>query len=141
MKDLSEEELALVKEKCEDCVKLRYNMEGGAYCLVLSEFWWLDKPSRKCPAKETNLVLWKKTLLEMVAYSVEEKYTPGTEWIIAELKRLEKKMSSEIDQCRFENEHKSIKRGKSESGRDKDYKRRRGTKRGLDNGCFPDFER
>lgn len=141
MKDLTEEELALIKEKCEDCVKLRWNMEGGTYCLVLSEFWWLDKLSRKCPARETNLLAWKRTLIDMVEYNVEKKYTPGTEWVVEELKKLEKKMSSEIDQCRFENEHKSIKGGKSESGRDKNYKRRRGKRRELGDGYFPDFER
>ena len=141
MKDLTDEELELIKEKCGDCVKLRGTIEGGLYCLVLSEFWWLDKPSRDCPAKETNLFAWKKTLIRMIEYNMGERYVPGVEWIVEELKRLEKKMSSEIGQCRFENEHKSIKRGKSESGRDKNYKRRRGMGGGLDDGYFPDFER
>jgi len=141
MKELTDEELELIREKCKDCVKLRRNMKGELYCLVLSEFWWLDKPSRKCPAKETNLFAWKKTLIDMIEYSVEMKYTPGTEWIVEELKRLEKKMSSEICQCRFEEEHRPIKKGKSESGRDKNYKRRRGKKGELDDGQFPDFER
>ena len=141
MRDLTEEEIELVQEKCEDCVKLRCNMEGGMYCLVLSEFWWLDRPSRKCPAKEVNLVTWKRTLLDMLEYNTDYGAYIENNWIFKELARLEKKMSSEIGQCRFENEHKSIKRGKSESGRDKNYKRRRGKKGELDGGCFPDFER
>lgn len=136
MKDLSFEDPWLVEKECKDCVKFR-----GDHCLVLSEFWCLSHPERKCPAKETNLLVWKKTLLDMLEYNTKHGSRIENSWIFEELRQLEKKMSSEIGQCRYEDEHKSIKRGKSESGRDKSYKRKGGKLGNLDDGHFPDLER
>lgn len=135
MKLLNFEDNFLIEEECKNCVKFR-----GDHCLVLSEFWCLARAGKGCPAKEVSLFAWKKTLMDMAEYNMTKKYVPGTQWVVEELKRIEKKMDSEIDQCRYENEHKSIKRGKSESGRDKSYKRKRG---GIyhPEGGFPDLER
>lgn len=135
MKSLSFEDKYLVEKECGNCVKFR-----GDHCLVLSEFWCLAKTGKGCPAKETSLFAWKKTLLEMIEYNITQGYAFGYAWIEDELKRVEEKMSFEIDQCRYEDEHKPIKGGKGESGRDKSYKRKRGGKY-YPEGRFPDFER
>lgn len=134
MKILNFEDQYLVEEECRDCVKFR-----GDHCLVLSEFYCLAKNGKSCPAKETNLLKWKKTLSDMVEYNTTHGSYIENEWIFEELKKLEEKMSSEIDQCRFEEEHKPIKKGKSESGRDKSYKRRGKQTDRSDDELFPDF--
>ena len=134
-KELTDKELILVERECSDCVKFR-----GTYCLVLSEFYCLSGTDRKCPAKEVSLFAWKRTLLNMLEYSRERKENlVETSWVVKELKNLEEKMNSEISQCRFEEEHKSIKRGKSEGGRDKTYRHR--LKIEKINDYFPDLER
>jgi hypothetical protein len=135
MKMLSIEDKWMIEKECENCVKFR-----GDHCLALSEFWCLARTGRGCPAKVTSLFVWKKTLTDMARYNMTKKCVPGTQWVVEELKKVDRKMDSEIDQCRYENEHKLIKRGKSESGRDKSYKRKRGGTY-HPKGKFPDLER
>ena len=134
MGPLSFEDQCMVEKECKNCVKFR-----GDHCLVLSEFYCLARNGRGCFAKETNLLSWKKTLSDMLEHNKNHGGDVKTPWISEELEKLEKQMSSEISQCRYEDEHKSIKRGKSESGRDKTYKRR--GKPTTDYGPFPDLNR
>jgi len=135
MELLSFEDRCLVEKECGNCVKFR-----GDHCLVLNEFYCLLRNSKSCFAKETSLFAWKKTLLDILEHNEVQAEYIQNEWIFEELKRLEKKMSSEIDQCRYENEHKPIRKAKSESGRDKTYKRKRGRVY-HSKGEFPDLER
>ena len=133
-KVLSFEDRALVESECKNCVKFR-----GDHCLVLSEFFCLSRNGKSCPAKETSLHTWKKTLQDMLEYNTKHGSYVENAWIFRELKRLEEVMSSEIEQCRLEDEHRLIKRGKSESGRDKSYKRRKSSEDLSGSGFFPDF--
>lgn len=135
MSPLSFEDKCLVEKECKGCVKFR-----GDYCFVLSEFWCLARTSESCFAKTTSLFAWKRTLLEILKYNEMPHFPESPAWVIKELKRVDEKMNFEIDQSLYEDEHKPMKRGKSESGRDKSYKRKSG-KIYYPKGEFPDFNR
>lgn len=135
-KVLGFEDRALVESECKNCVKFR-----GDHCLVLREFFCLNRNGEGCPAKETNIHAWKKTLEAMLRYNAKYGSYHESDWVAKELERLERITTSEVNQCRLEDERRPIKRGKSESGRDKSYKRGGSIGGSLNGGFFPDLNR
>ena len=121
---LDDYEKKLVLNECSDCVKFK-----KSHCLVFIDFhclWEFDKP---CPAKTTNLVKWRKTLREILGYNEREGYGAVTsDWIRKELNWVEDKLSKEAKDSFKEETRKSIRRGRSEGGRDKSPRRKDGKK-------------